>query len=229
MNNLNKLLKIADILDESGHETEADFVDLHIIKEGKKGYHKCGLREESVTQHLELLEEYKKAKAHYESRYKKAIRKKGEDSPNMGELREALRNCSHNHNSVILHEMYIADVIECRPYSLEKDKQSQELLKLYDGGWKSFLKDLKRIAKLPRSGWVLLSFCTQEKKLYLDITDLHEVGVVVTSMPVLALDMWEHAYFHDFGTDKEAYVDWFLSRLDWRNVRKRIKNIQRIK
>jgi Fe-Mn family superoxide dismutase len=49
------------------------------------------------------------------------------------------------------------------------------------------------------------------------------------SIPILALDMWEHAYYSDFGLDKGAYVDWYLSHLDWRNPRKRIKNILRMK
>jgi len=67
------------------------------------------------------------------------------------------------------------------------------------------------------------------KQLYLDVVDLHDQHVIACSLPVLALDMWEHAYYADFGLDKEAYVDWFLSRIDWRNVRNRVKNFQRIK
>ncbi len=229
MSSLDKYLEIADILDESGHEKYADFIELQIKKEAKKGYHKCGLKEDAVNNHLELLEGYKTAREHYDAKYKKSIRKKGKDSANMGDLREILRNCAHNTNSVFLHEMYIEDVVTCRPYSLEKDSQMRELFKLYDGGWKSFLEDIKRIAKLPRSGWVLLNYCTTDKKLYLDVIDLHEIGPVISSVPVLALDMWEHAYIQDFGIDKEAYVDWFLSRLDWRNVRKRVKNLQRLR
>lgn len=229
MSDLNKYLEIADILDQHGHENHADFITLALKKEAKKGYHKCGLREETVNQHMTLLEGYREARDHYDEQYKKAIRKKGKDSPNMGALREILRNCAHNCNAVFLHEMYMADVVDCRPYSLDKDSTTRDLLKLYDGGHKSLVEDLKRIAKLPRNGWVLLNFCTLEKKLYLDIIDLHEIGPVVSSVPVMALDMWEHAYYHDFGLDKDAYVEWFLSRMDWRNVRKRIKNLQRLK
>jgi superoxide dismutase len=45
----------------------------------------------------------------------------------------------------------------------------------------------------------------------------------------MVLDMWEHAYYADFGLDKEKYVEWFLSRVDWRNPTKRIKALQRVK
>jgi superoxide dismutase len=35
--------------------------------------------------------------------------------------------------------------------------------------------------------------------------------------------MYEHAYFADFGTDKEKYIDSILSIIDWDQV---VKNIR---
>ena len=128
------------------------------------------------------------------------------------------------------HNMYFDDVINCGPYSLEKDTQMSQLLKdFYEGGPRKFKDEIKRLAKVSRNGWVVLNFCTMTKQLYLDVIDLHDQHVVACALPVMALDMWEHAYYSDFGLDKEAYVEWYLSRLDWRNVRKRIKNYQRIR
>ncbi len=33
--------------------------------------------------------------------------------------------------------------------------------------------------------------------------------------PLVALDVYEHAYFIDFGTDRAAYIEAFLSNLDY--------------
>jgi superoxide dismutase, Fe-Mn family len=234
MKDIIELINIADTLDQNGLSKEADLLDNHIqslTKVAKKDTHKCGLKESTVEQHQTLLDNYKKAMEYFEKEYKKTMRSNNEvDSPNMGALREITNNYSHNCNGVRLHEMYFQDVILSRPTPLERLPQLQDILdQLYDGGKKSFLSELKRMCKVPRNGWVLLNFCTVTKKLYLDAIDLHDEHVIAVAVPVMALDMWEHAYYADFGLDKDAYLDWFLSRMDWRNVGKRIRNLQRIK
>ena len=36
--------------------------------------------------------------------------------------------------------------------------------------------------------------------------------------PILALDVYEHAYYLDFGTARAGYIDEFLKFVDWNNV-----------
>ena len=36
--------------------------------------------------------------------------------------------------------------------------------------------------------------------------------------PLVALDVYEHAYFLDYRTDRAAYIDAFLENLDWSTV-----------
>jgi len=232
MSNINKLLDISDAVDKAGLSKESDAIDKvahNLSKTAKKSLHKCGLKSESVEHHLELLEGYEKAVSHFETEWKKAMRSNNEkDSSNMGKLREITGSYAYNCNSVRFHNMYIDDVINCKPFSLEKDSKMKALLKeLYTGG--HFVSELKRVAKVSRSGWVVLNYCTITKKLSLDVVDLHDQHVIACAVPVMALDMWEHAYFNDFGLDKDAYIDWFVSRIDWRNIRKRINNYQRIR
>jgi len=232
MSKIDKLLKIADKIDEKGLPLEADAiweVTQEIVKEAAKDMHPCGLKNSTVDDHKELFEGYKKAKDYYESEYRKAIRSRNEvESPNMGKLRDITSNYPHNCNAVRFHQMYFDDVVDCKPCSLDKDSEMAQLVKsMYDGG--QLIEEMKRVAKVTRNGWVVLNYCTMTKLLYLDIVDLHDQHVIACALPILVLDMWEHAYIADFGTDKEAYVDWFIDRIDWRNPRKRLKNFMRIK
>jgi len=41
---------------------------------------------------------------------------------------------------------------------------------------------------------------------------------VASGVPILALDMYEHAYHIDFGANAKAYVDTFLRNIDWKGV-----------
>ena len=234
MNNIDQLLELSDALDSKGLLKEADVLDAHIqtlTKIAKKDYHKSGLLDSTVSQHQELFDNYKKAKEHLEKEYRKAIKSSNEvESPNMGLLRDIAGSYAHNCNGTRLHELYFEDIINSKPYPIDKSPQIEETFaKSYEGGVKGLLSELPRLAKIPRNGWVLLNFCTITKQLYLDPIDLHDHHVITVSVPILALDMWEHAYYADFGTDKDSYVKWFLSRVDWRNPYRRLRNLQRLK
>jgi Fe-Mn family superoxide dismutase len=45
----------------------------------------------------------------------------------------------------------------------------------------------------------------------------------VDAAPVLALDMYEHAYHMDFGANATAYIDAFMRNIDWATVLRRIE------
>lgn len=231
MSQVDKLLEISDLLDQNGLLLEADYLDGFISKFAKKGFHKCGIKEDSVNMHLELLDGYKKALDKHSKDYKTAmLSSNGKDSPNMGEIRGALKGISHNKNAVLLHEMYFEDFINCNPYDLKKARVlSSELKSRYQGTSSKLLLDIKRVARTPRNGWVLLNFCTNTGNIYLDICDLHELGHIACHVTIMAIDLWEHAYINDFGLDKEAYIDWCWERADWRKVEKRLKRLLRIK
>ncbi len=233
MSDLHRLLELSDQLDQKGLESEADLLDSCIVnfsKTAKINLHKCGLKEESVDNHLELYKGYEKAVSHYESEYKKLFQSNNEvESPNYGKLRDLTVNYPASKNSVLLHDLYLADVINNNPYPIEKDKQMHDILKSLFGDYNKFVHELTRLAQVSRNGWVLLCYCTEDKKLHFNVIDLHEEHLIACYVPVLALDMWEHAYVNDFGVNKEAYVEWFLNRIDWRNPRKRLKNLMRLK
>ena len=49
----------------------------------------------------------------------------------------------------------------------------------------------------------------------------HHIGLPVHQEVILALDCWEHAFMIDYGTKKAAYLDAFISNIDWDTVNER--------
>jgi len=70
------------------------------------------------------------------------------------------------------------------------------------------------------SGWVLLAFQPRDGTLVNQWAADH-TQALVGGMPILALDMYEHAYHMDFGAAAGAYVDAFLDNIDWAAVYER--------
>lgn len=67
------------------------------------------------------------------------------------------------------------------------------------------------------SGWALLCFQPEEGLLVNQWAADH-THMAVGGVPILALDMYEHAYHMDFGAQAGAYVDAFMSRIAWDKV-----------
>jgi Fe-Mn family superoxide dismutase len=67
------------------------------------------------------------------------------------------------------------------------------------------------------SGWVILSWVPRDGALINQIGFDHTQSVA-GGMPILAIDMYEHAYHLDFGTNAQAYIATFMRNIDWNAV-----------
>lgn len=63
-------------------------------------------------------------------------------------------------------------------------------------------------------GWALLSWSSREGRLINHWAADH-THLLAGATPVLALDMYEHAYHMDYGAKAAAYVDAFMVNVDW--------------
>jgi superoxide dismutase, Fe-Mn family len=70
------------------------------------------------------------------------------------------------------------------------------------------------------SGWALLSWSAREGRLINHWAADH-THLLAGATPILALDMYEHAYHMDFGAKAAAYVDAFMKNIDWDAVYRR--------
>lgn len=70
------------------------------------------------------------------------------------------------------------------------------------------------------SGWVLLTYSRRDRQLS-NVVGFDHTQSGVDAAPLLALDMYEHAYALDFGANATAYVDAFMRNIDWGEVGRR--------
>jgi len=75
-------------------------------------------------------------------------------------------------------------------------------------------------------GWVVLAYDLDDKVLRIYSGDAHDVGAVWNAVPLLVLDVYEHAYFLDYGTKRKDYIDAFFNNISWDEVNQRLKTIK---
>ena len=86
----------------------------------------------------------------------------------------------------------------------------------YEGGVEEDIKnDIHKAAKLFGSGWVWL--VEDNGALRIISTANADSPVGTASVPLLVLDVWEHAYYVDYRNDRKQYVETFLDELiNWK-------------
>jgi Fe-Mn family superoxide dismutase len=81
--------------------------------------------------------------------------------------------------------------------------------------------DLKATGMAGR-GWAWTAYDWDEGRLFNYAGDAQSTFPVWNAVPLVALDVYEHAYVLDFGTDRAAYIDAFFDNLDWSAVNDRV-------
>jgi superoxide dismutase, Fe-Mn family len=79
------------------------------------------------------------------------------------------------------------------------------------GDWRA---DLKATGMAGR-GWAWTAYDWDEGRLFNYIGDTQNTFPIWNATPLVALDVYEHAYFIDYQTDRASYIEAFFSNLDW--------------
>jgi Fe-Mn family superoxide dismutase len=128
-------------------------------------------------------------------------------------------------NSMILHELYF----DC--IGGAGGQPEGELLTAIERDFTSFERWLAEFTAMGKalgggSGWVLLSWSGRDRKLVNQWASDHCHSLAMAT-PLLALDMYEHAYHMDFGAKAGVYVDTFMRNINWDAVQQRFSRIGR--
>jgi superoxide dismutase, Fe-Mn family len=118
-------------------------------------------------------------------------------------------------NSMILHELFFASLGE---ESGPEGELREALIRDFDSldRWRAEFSAMGK-AQGGGSGWVLLTWSRRDRKL-VNQWAMDHTTTLAGGSPILALDMYEHAYHMDYGARAAAYVDAFMAAINWSNV-----------
>jgi superoxide dismutase, Fe-Mn family len=130
-------------------------------------------------------------------------------------------------NSTLLHELYFASlgsdgraVPTAMAEALQRDFGSVDR-------WRREFLALAESLGGTGAGWVLLTWVPRDGRLINQCATDHSQSVV-GGIPILAIDMYEHAYHIDFGTNARSYVASFMRNIEWAAVQARYEDAIRV-
>ena len=132
------------------------------------------------------------------------------------ELGELKREETFAANAILLHEEYFDNLGGSGKESGHIVDEIKEEFSSYDKWLEQF-----KACSIAARGWVVLALNLWDGRLHIYSQDIHNNGVVWSCVPLLVLDVYEHAYFIDYGVKRKDYIEAFFKNIDWPEVNKR--------
>ena len=130
------------------------------------------------------------------------------------------RRYGFEYNGMVLHEYYFANM-----KAGNQQLKDGDLKKALEAGWGSYetwRQDFEAAGKSRSIGWAILYADETTGALTNHFIQEHENGNVAGFVPILVLDVWEHAYMVDFGTaGRGKYIAVFMQNIDWDKAEQR--------
>lgn len=146
---------------------------------------------------------------------------KTKTSPIYSEVGELKREEIFATNGMRLHEWYFENLggNGGKPTGRIADQLQKDF-----GSLEEWEKDFRAAAACAR-GWVILCWDLHDGQLHNYSSDYQDVGGVWGVLPLLVLDVYEHAYMIDYGVKRAPYLDAFFKNIDWEMVSRRLEKV----
>ena len=143
----------------------------------------------------------------------------GNYSP-IGELK---RRLTWNHSGALLHDIYW-EVMGGNGDPQSGPEVNRALVKEF-GSYEAWVEDFKATAVSAKlSGWGLLVYdALYSGRLLNVLVDEHHYGAIWGAVPLIACDVFEHAYYHKDGPGRAGYIDRFIKNLNWERINSRYR------
>ena len=153
------------------------------------------------------------------------------DRANAGSTKSAFRDLklteAYSANAVWLHELYFANCFD--PHSeIYMDTKSYMRLERDWGTFKDWQRDFMACALSTREGWAVMGYSTYLKRYINTMIDEHSGGVTLGLYPIIVIDMWSHAYYRDYLTDKQSFLVSQMRELNWDTIEERFVKAEKI-
>ncbi|MGH9323885.1 MAG: superoxide dismutase [Vicinamibacteria bacterium] len=178
-----------------------------------------GFSDQLLRDHFKLYEGYV---TNTNELLQKAEAMASEGKLDTAEFSELRRRLGWEFNGMRLHELYFGNLGGDGKPAAGGRGELNEYFSSSFGGFDAWLAEFKAVGSIRGIGWAILYYDDRADRIHDFWIGEHDVGHPAGCVPLLVMDVWEHAFMADYGTDRAPYIDAFLSNVDWKEVEKRL-------
>jgi len=184
-----------------------------------------GISDETLEMHFKLYEGYVKETNKLNEKISEFLKDGKVDQDEFAEYSELNRRLGFEYNGMVLHEYYFDNLKTGGgtgdPNSASAFRKSAEQS---FGSYDTWKAEFVGIGKMRGVGWAICYQNPMNGALSNHWITLHETGNVAGFIPVLVMDVWEHAFILDYKpADRPKYIEAFFSNIEWNKVEHRLQ------
>ncbi|HEX8145147.1 MAG TPA: superoxide dismutase [Pyrinomonadaceae bacterium] len=183
-----------------------------------------GISDQTLEMHFKLYEGYVKETNKLTEKISEFLADGKVDQDEMPAYSELTRRLGFEYNGMVLHEYYFGNMKKQGAGDPEKNGAFYKAAEGSFGSYDIWKADFVGVGKMRGVGWAICYQNPANGRLSNHWITLHETGNVSGFMPVLVMDVWEHAFILDYKpADRPKYIEAFFSNIDWAAVEGRLK------
>jgi len=138
------------------------------------------------------------------------------------EFAELKRRFGWEFNGMRLHELYFGNMTKNGQKLNSSSSLAKQLIDQFQS-LERWEKVFRSVGAMRGIGWVVLTYDPVGKRFFNLWVNEHDVGHLAGTIPLLIMDVFEHAFMIDYGLKRGDYINAFFNAIDWDAVEKRFK------
>jgi Fe-Mn family superoxide dismutase len=125
---------------------------------------------------------------------------------------------------MVLHEYYFSNLTRRPAGAPSMNAAFRKAVEGDFGNYEIWKTDFSSVGKMRGVGWAICYLNPANGRISNHWITLHETGNVAGFVPLLIMDVWEHAYLLDYAPSERAkYIDAFFANIAWDVVDGRLR------
>jgi Fe-Mn family superoxide dismutase len=183
-----------------------------------------GISEQTLELHFKLYEGYVQHTNVLTEKIAKLLKDgkiEHEETPAYSEL---TRHLGFEYNGMVLHEYYFGNLTRHGAGDPEWGSAFRRAAEASFGRYDLWKADFLGVGLRRGVGWAICYQDPANGRLSNHWITLHEVGNVAGFLPLLVMDVWEHAFLLDYQpAERPQYIEAFFANVDWQVVEERLR------
>ena len=182
-----------------------------------------GISNQTLEMHFKLYEGYVTNTNTLNEKIASLVKESGVAPADMPVYSELTRRLGFEYNGMVLHEYYFANMKRQGGGEPGKGTQFRSAVERVFPSFELWKADFSSVGTMRGVGWAICYLDPRTGFISNHWIDLHETNNVAGFVPLLVMDVWEHAFLLDYKpADRPKYIEAFLSNVDWSAVESRI-------